>query len=175
MVDKKLYGLNNPITLYPVDSEFGYDIIDFLGAAQKTRDNDYAEGFVGDVPEDYFPTSANIDGVDIPFNEDPVTGKDPPILGGIAVSNAATDTYKVKPPMGTWCRGLGGNSVKCETEHYTVMEHILSCHELIPYFFYDFDNDRQAVLNEGSAEITTLDEYNCANAEIGRASCRERV
>ena len=65
LVDRKLYGQNNPITLYPIDSEFGYDIIDFLGAAQKTRDGDYAEGFIGDVPPAYFPTFATIDGVDI--------------------------------------------------------------------------------------------------------------
>ena len=32
---EKLYGQSNPITLYPIDSEFGYYIIDFLGAAQK--------------------------------------------------------------------------------------------------------------------------------------------
>ena len=65
----------------------------------------------------------------------------------MAISNAATDTYKVKPPIGTWCRGLGGNSVKCETEHYTVMEHILSCHEVIPYFFADPVTGMQALLN----------------------------
>ena len=73
-------------TLYPVDSEFGYYVVDFLGAVGKVRDYDYLEGFVGNHPE-----------------------------GGILVSNAATDTYKVKPPLGTWCRGLGGNTEKCET------------------------------------------------------------
>ena len=106
------------VTLYPVDSEFGYYVVDFLGAVQKVRDNDYLEGFVGNIPE-----------------------------GGIMISNAATDTYKVKPPLGTWCRGLGGNSVKCETEHYTTMEHVLSCHEVIPYFFSLPDLDTQAVLS----------------------------
>ena len=171
MVDRKLYGQNNPITLYPIDSEFGYDIIDFLGAAQKTRDNDYLEGFIGDVPPAYFPTQAiinegTIDEYVIPYTDDPLTGKYPPITGGVAVSNAATDTYKVKPPLGTWCRGLGGNSVKCETEHYSVMEHILSCHEVIPYFNFDFNNNRQAVLNEGSVEIPALAEYDCANAGL---------
>jgi beta-lactam-binding protein with PASTA domain len=166
MVDRKLYGQQNPITLYPIDSAFGYYIIDFLGAAQKERDDDYAEGFIGDVPSAYFPIEANIDGNIIPFNEDPVTGKYPPITGGVAISNAATETYKVKPPIGTWCRGLGGLSVKCETEHYSVMEHILSCHEVIPYFNFDFDNNRQAVLNEGSAEIPALPQYDCADAGL---------
>jgi hypothetical protein len=101
------------VTLYPIDSEFGFYIVDFLGAAQKFRDDNYLEGYAGDF-------------------SDPVTG-----ATGIKVSNQATDTYKVKPPYGTWCRGLGGNSVKCETEHYSVMEHVLSCHEVIPYLFAD--------------------------------------
>ena len=91
---------------------------------------------------------------------------DAQITGGIAVSNAATDTYKVKPPMGTWCRGLGGNSVKCETEHYSVMEHILTCHELIPYFFADPITGTQSVLNPGSADIPALPAFDCADAGL---------
>ena len=114
ITDTKLLP-NQNITLYPVDSEFGYEVIDFLGAAQKTRDNDYLEGFVGNVTAG-FPTSAVIDGVISVHTR--LDQHRCPITGGIAVSNAATETYKVKPPMGTWCRGLGGNSVKCETEHY---------------------------------------------------------
>ena len=93
-------------TLYPIDSEFGFYIVDFLGAAQKVRDDNYLEGYAGNDAS-----------------------------GGLRVSDYATDTYKVKPPYGTWCRGLGGNTVKCETEHYTTMEHVLSCHEVIPYLF----------------------------------------
>ena len=110
---------NGPITtdksgvvLYPVDSEFGYYIVDFLGAQGKARDGDYLEGFVGNI----------VEGTDVI---------------GIQVSNAATEKYKVKPPLGTWCQGLGGTSVKCETEHYTTMEHVLTCHETIPYSFAD--------------------------------------
>ena len=99
------------------------------------------------------------------FNE-AVDQKYPPITGGVAVSNAATDTYKVKPPLGTWCRGLGGNSVKCETEHYSVMEHILSCHEVIPYFNFDFNNNRQAVLNEDSALSQAWRTFDCADAGL---------
>jgi hypothetical protein len=101
------------VTLYPIDSEFGFYIVDFLGAAQKYRDDNYLEGYAGNF-------------------SDAVTGD-----SGLKVSNQATDTYKVRPPFGTWCRGLGGNSVKCETEHYTVMEHVLSCHEVIPYLYAD--------------------------------------
>ena len=104
------------VTLYPIDSEFGFYIVDFLGAAQKYRDDNYVEGWAGNFTD----------------LGDPLNPRD-----GLKVSNQATDTYKVKPPFGTWCRGLGGNSVKCETEHYSVMEHTLSCHEVIPYLFAD--------------------------------------
>ena len=72
------------VTLYPVDSEFGYYIVDFVGAEGKVRDGDYLEGFVGNI-------------------------EDAGVVVGIKVSNAATETYKVKPPLGTWCQGLGGN------------------------------------------------------------------
>ena len=153
ITDTKLVG--QPITLYPVDSEFGYQVIDFLGAAQKTRDDDYLEGFVGNVISG-FPTGAVIDGVMVNFS--------PAITGGVAVSNAATETYKVKPPMGTWCRGLGGNSVKCETEHYSVMEHILTCHELIPYFFADPVTGMQEILNPTGD--FGLPPFDCADAGL---------
>ena len=101
------------VLLYPIDSEFGFYVVDFLGAAQKYRDGSYLEGYAGNFTD--AATGAN----------------------GLKISDQATDTYKVKPPFGTWCQGLGGNSVKCETEHYTVMEHVLSCHEVIPYLFAD--------------------------------------
>ncbi|MGB5335214.1 MAG: hypothetical protein WBN07_06315, partial [Woeseiaceae bacterium] len=71
------------VTLYPVDSEFGFYVVDFLGAEGKVRDGDYMEGFVGNIEEN---------GVQV----------------GIKVANAPTLKYKVKPPLGTWCQGLGG-------------------------------------------------------------------
>lgn len=77
--------------MIPVDSEFGFVVEDFVSAAQKTRNNDYEEGFVGDLTEN----SVQI---------------------GLQVSNAPTDTFKVKTPLGTWCLGLGSTSVKCSTE-----------------------------------------------------------
>ena len=117
------------VTLYPVDSEFGYYIVDFLGAQGKTRDGDYLEGLVGDIEES---------GVHI----------------GIMISNAATDTYKVKAPMGTWCAGLGGTSVKGETEHYTVMEHINSCHETIPYLYANPVTGVQSILETPDGSLT---------------------
>ncbi len=125
------------VTLYPVDSEFGFYPVDFLGAVEKSRDGDYMEGFVGNIT----------DGGEVI---------------GIKISNQETDTYKVKAPMGTWCRGVGGNSVKCETEHYTVMEHILSCHEVIPYFNADPITGEQAIISlpDGSAS------FDCALAGL---------
>ncbi|TXS96183.1 hypothetical protein FV139_01365 [Parahaliea maris] len=125
------------VMLYPVDTEFGFNVVDFLGAQEKSLDNDYQEGFVGNITE---------------------AGE----LIGLKISNAATDTYKVKPPLGTWCQGLGGTSIKCSTEHYTVMEHVLSCHEVVPYFFADPTTGTQAVLSfpDGSAS------YDCAGAEL---------
>jgi hypothetical protein len=95
------------VELFPIDSEYGFYVVDFVGAQEKVKDGDYGEGWVGNLPDG----------------------------SGIAVSNAITDRYKVKAPQGTWCQGLGGNSVKCSTEHYTTMEHVLSCHEVIPYFY----------------------------------------
>ena len=135
---------NGPITtdksgvvLYPVDSEFGYYIVDFLGAQGKARDGDYLEGFVGNI----------VEGTDVI---------------GIQVSNAATEKYKVKPPLGTWCQGLGGTSVKCETEHYTTMEHVLTCHETIPYSFADPLTGEQAILSTPDDSLR----FDCANAPL---------
>ena len=121
------------VTLYPVDSAFGFYIVDFVGAQHKSRDGDYMEGYVGNIT----------DGTDVI---------------GIKISNAATDTYKVKPPLGTWCQGLGGGSVKCETEHYTVMEHVLSCHEVIPYFFANPETGEHVTLSTPDESLT----FDCA-------------
>jgi len=125
------------VMLYPVDSEFGYYIVDFVGAQGKSRDGDYLEGAVGNI-------------------------EDGDTVIGIQVSNAATDTYKVKPPLGTWCQGLGGTSVKCETEHYSVMEHVLSCHEIIPYFFADPITGEQSILSTPDGSLS----FDCANAPL---------
>jgi hypothetical protein len=125
------------VMLYPVDSEFGFHVVDFLGAQPKQRDNDYREGFVGNIQE----------------------GGE---VVGVKVSNAATDTYKVKPPLGTWCQGLGGTSVKCSTEHYVVQEHVLSCHEVVPYLFADPSDGEQAILSFPDGTGT----YDCANAQL---------
>jgi len=125
------------VMLYPTDSEFGFYVVDFLGAQGKIRDGDYLEGFVGNIMDA---------GVQI----------------GIQVSNAPTLKYKVKPPLGTWCQGLGGTSVKCETEHYTVMEHVLSCYETIPYAFANPEDGTQAILSTPDGSLT----FDCANAPL---------
>lgn len=123
--------------LYPIDSQFGFYVVDFLGAQGKTYDLDYGEGYAGDIERD-----GNV--------------------VGIRVSNSSTDTYKTPSNWGTWCQGLGGTSVKCSSEHYTVMEHVKSCHEVIPYAFADPITGDQAVLEfpDGSAS------FDCANAGL---------
>jgi hypothetical protein len=125
------------VTLYPIDSEFGFDVVDFLGARAKVRNNDYAEGYAGNI-------------------------RDGDTVVGVKISNAATDTYKVKPPLGTWCQGLGGNSVKCSTEHYVVLEHVQSCHEVVPYQFADpFTGEQQTLGYPDDPDLV-----NCADNEL---------
>ncbi|WP_295880440.1 hypothetical protein [uncultured Thiohalocapsa sp.] len=122
------------VTLYPVDSEYGFYVVNFVGAEAKVRDGDYGEGWVGNLPDG----------------------------SGLALSNAVTDRYKVPPPLGTWCQGLGGNSVKCSTEHYTVMEHVTTCHEVVPYFYADPISGDQGTLSAGTLSVdcgtTALDD-----------------
>ena len=96
-------------SLYAIDSSFGFYVSDFVGAAEKVRDSDYREGWVGSYTD---PTTMD---------------------NGLMIADAPTDTLRVAPPLGTWCAGVGGVSVKCDSEHYSVMEHILTCHEVIPY------------------------------------------
>ncbi|MGR5351288.1 hypothetical protein [Vibrio sp. DNB22_19_2] len=103
--------------LYPIDSEFGYVIEDFVGAASKVLDGDYAEGWANNI--NLLPNGA-----------------------GLMVANAPTGVFKAPKLLGTWCSGLGGSLVKCSTEHYTTMEHILTCYESIPYATTDFLNLR---------------------------------
>ncbi len=91
------------VELYPINSEFGYHVTDFVGAEQKDfSDGLYEEGFIGNL--------TNTEGEQI----------------GVVVSDAPTDTFKTPAVLGTWLAGLGGNSVKASTEHYVVMQNILS-------------------------------------------------
>ncbi|ODM49869.1 hypothetical protein A9320_12585 [Ruegeria sp. PBVC088] len=90
------------VMLYPVDSEFGFYVTDFVGAEEKIRDYDYAEGWVGDLTG---PAGEQL---------------------GIVVSDAPTDSFRTPAVLGTWLSGLGFNTVKASTEHYSVMQNILS-------------------------------------------------
>ena len=92
------------VALYPVNSEFGYNVIDFDQAIEKDffDDPEYEEGFVGDL-----------------------SGEGGEHLG-LVVSNAPTDVFQTPAVHGTWLAGLGGNTVKASTEHYVVMQQVLS-------------------------------------------------
>ncbi len=89
-------------TLYPTDTEFGYYVTDYVGADQKVRDGYYGEGWVGNV-----------------------LGEQGEVIG-LSIANAVTDIFSSGNPFGTWAAGLGGNSVKASTEHYVVMQNVLS-------------------------------------------------
>jgi hypothetical protein len=88
-------------TLYPIDSTFGFYLADFVGAEQKVRDDDYAEGWAGDM----YDVAGNAIGLEL--------------------SDAETGVFKSGLPLGTWLTGLGGVTVKASTEHYVVMADIL--------------------------------------------------
>ncbi|MFX0543636.1 hypothetical protein ACEWPM_018310 [Roseovarius sp. S4756] len=91
------------VNLYPINSEFGFIVTDFEGAVEKEfEDGVYGEGFAGDLIGE--------GGEQI----------------GIVVSDAPTDTFKTPALLGTWLAGLGGNSVKASSEHYVVMQNVLS-------------------------------------------------
>lgn len=90
--------------LYGIDSEFGFQVYDFRGAEDKILDGDYAEGFAGNI-------------------YDPIDGT---TILGLAMKNAETDVFKTGAPLGTWSLGIGGETVKASTEHYSVMQDILS-------------------------------------------------
>jgi hypothetical protein len=89
------------VTLYPIDSEFGFYVDDFSGATDKVLDGDYAEGWAGNLE---------------------IAGEQ----AGIVVSDSPTDTFKTPAVLGTWLAGIGGNTVKASTEHYSVMQNVLS-------------------------------------------------
>ncbi|GKY86575.1 GEVED domain-containing protein [Sinisalibacter aestuarii] len=121
-------GLNDYVdkdgtVLKPIDSTFGFYVEDFIGAADKVRDYDYAEGWAADI-----------------LNS---TGE----VSGLALHNAATDTFTSGQPLGTWAAGLGGNSVKASTEHYDVMASLLSdqAYAEDPDALYTLDNDLRII------------------------------
>jgi len=129
-------------TLYPIDSEFGFYVTDFVGAAPKVRDDDYGEGWAANIPSLLGPA-------------------------GLYAANNDTDTFKTKYPTGTWLAGLGSNSVKASTEHYTVLEHVLSCFETIPYFYANPVTGAQGELIDPADGVTVLGD--CSAGELDDA------
>ena len=76
-------------------------VTDFDGAEPKVLDGVYTEGWAGNLT---------------------IGGEQ----AGIVISDSPTDTFKTPAILGTWLAGLGGNSVKASTEHYSVMQNVLS-------------------------------------------------
>ena len=123
--------------LYPIDSTFGFNVVPFAEAYDKVRDGIYTEGWVGNI---------RVDGKQL----------------GLEFSDAETDTFIVPAGMGTWCTGLGGASVKCSTEHFAVMEHVLTCHETIPYLYADPVAGTQAIITDPDGNPLV----NCADKRL---------
>lgn len=112
--------------LYPIDSEFGFYVTDFDGAEEKVRDGLYEEGWAGNLADG----------------------------SGLVLSDAPTDTLQTPAVLGTWLAGLGGNSVKASTEHYSVMQNVLSdqAYPGDPDAVYQLDDDLKMMdLRVGSA------------------------
>ncbi|MGF1761229.1 hypothetical protein L4D76_25560 [Photobacterium sagamiensis] len=123
------------VTLYPIENNFGFIVSDFVGAAPRIFDEDYAEGFAGNVTDETYGD-------------------------GLALANSETNLFKTRDPYGTWCTGVGGVTVKCSSEHYVAMEHVLSCNESVPYSTIDPSSSVQRdLLDPATGEIID----NCAN------------
>jgi hypothetical protein len=103
--------------LYPINSTFGFDVQDFVGATVKEFDTVAEEGWVGTLVD-----------------------------GGLQFSNAETAVLKSGNLIGTWAAGLGGNEVKASTEHFTVMESVLTCFQTVPYDYWASAEDHAAGL-----------------------------
>jgi len=123
--------------LFPIDSEFGYIVSDFVGAEEKTLDGIYTEGWAGDL-----------------------SGEGGEHIG-LVVSDAPTDTFQTPAVLGTWLSGLGGNTVKASTEHYSVMQEVLSDQKFPedPDALYPLDDDLRIVDFEGGVEGVLHDFY----------------
>jgi len=137
------------VNLYPINSEFGFEVTDFDGATEKSFDDGlYEEGWAGDL-----------------------------VIGGehvgLVISDAPTDTFKTPAVLGTWLAGLGGNTVKASTEHYVVMQNVLSDQHFPddPDAVYalddnlimiggEYDGEAVADLIAGSVDGVTIEDVN---------------
>ncbi|WGW03669.1 calcium-binding protein [Tropicibacter oceani] len=92
------------VDLYPINSDFGFIVTDFEGAIEKDfyENPEHLEGFAGDL-----------------------NGEGGEHIG-LVISDAPTDTFKTPATLGTWLMGIGGSFEKASTEHYSVMQSILS-------------------------------------------------
>ncbi len=144
--------------LYPIDSEFGFYVQDFLGAIQKVHDYDYGEGWAGDLTD--YTYDENGDPIDV--NGDGVIDEDDAKPVGLALHNAATETFISGQPLGTWAAGLGGNTVKASTEHYDVMATLLSdqAHAGDEGALYALDNNLRILdldpIPDGDGNVTSF-------------------
>lgn len=119
---------NDGIALYPINSEFGFIVSDFDGAVEKDFDlnPEYEEGFAGDL--------LGTGGEQL----------------GLVLSDAPTDSFKTPATLGTWLAGIGGNTVKASTEHYVVMQNVLSDQEYPgdPDALYPLDDELYVIGGE---------------------------
>ncbi len=106
--------VDGSLELYPIDSAFGFTAIDFVGAQPRPRDGEHDEGWITDI-------------------HDPVDDAH----WGVAISDERTLAFRTGALAGGWCAGAGAELVKCSTEHFVTMEHVLTCDETIPYMFFD--------------------------------------
>lgn len=95
---------------------------------------------------------------------------------GLVISDSPTDTFKTPALFGTWLSGLGDETVKASTEHYMVMQNILS-DQVAPGFDanrdgdYDDEGDIAPLRADGTEALYALDDnlVIVGGANAGRA------
>ncbi len=120
----KLDGSKASATLNPIDSGFTYGIQDFEYAFLIDRDGVAEEGWA-------------VDYLDTKGTDDDATDDETALL----VADTETLLMKTLNLVGTWGAGLGGATVKTSTEQFTVMEHVLSCYQTVPYLWWQTEED----------------------------------
>ncbi|MDV7144278.1 hypothetical protein R3X27_16455 [Tropicimonas sp. TH_r6] len=128
------------VTMNPIDSEFGFYVTDFIGAQDKVLDGVYEEGWAG-------------------MAADGTT---------LLVSNATTDKFSVPATLGTWLEGIGGSFVKASSEHYTVMQEILS-DQAYPgdtSGYYQLDDDLRIIDYRTGADGMPVDETGAPSTSL---------
>ncbi len=144
---------NAPTVLSPIDSSFTTDEIDFFGAIPRDRDNVHVEGYAGDIIE-------------------PGVDPEPDKVIGLEVSDVPTDLFRAGAPLGTWAAGLGGESIKASTEHFTVMESILTCYQTYEYDYWtDREDYERDLADNGILDSSVLDRTNAALIAEGQLPC----